>query len=50
MFNLLQLMDSISRLVSVWVKNMNERGNIYENHGFVRGLKKDLRMLFLAED
>ena len=40
-------MDSIYGLVSVWVE-MNGCGNNYESHGFVRGLEKDLQMLFLA--
>ena len=41
-------MDSIYGLVSIWVKNKNGCGNNYESQGFVRDLKKDLWMLFLA--
>ena len=41
-------MDLIYGLVSVWEKNRNGCGNNYESHGFVRGLKKDMWMLFLA--
>ena len=36
-FNLLQFLDSVYGLVSVWAKSRNECGNNYE---FVRGLKK----------
>ena len=41
-------MDSIHGLVSVWVESKNGCGNNHENHGFLRGLKKDLWMMFLA--
>ena len=41
-------MDSIYGFVSVWVKSRIGCGNNYESQGFVRFLKKDLWMLFLA--
>ena len=48
MFNLLQFMDLIYGLVSIWVKTRKGCGNTYESQRFERVLKKDLWMLFLV--